>query len=242
MLRILTAICFFSLYCLGNLTEQKYSMKDGRIVGGTTEPSNRLYPFHAILIYSGEVFCSGSIISENWILTAAHCVSSFAPYSITIHGGISGEVRQIAQKIIHPSYNSVTWDYDIAVVRVTQPFNLGSSVMAIPLARSLPPAGSLTLVVGYSTSYNVTLLQSTACYGIYEGYQSIMGRMLCGEIVEVENAICEATSGSPLVANEELIGLPIWTTRCNVAPYRQFFNSITQFLSWINANTGILSR
>jgi len=46
--------------------------KSGKIVGGT-EASPNQFPWLAGLEAPGW-FCSSSIISEEWILTAAHCV------------------------------------------------------------------------------------------------------------------------------------------------------------------------
>ena len=44
-----------------------------RIVGGQ-EATPHSYPFQVALFIGEGYFCGGSIISDQWILTAAHCI------------------------------------------------------------------------------------------------------------------------------------------------------------------------
>lgn len=45
---------------------------DGRIVGGTVMDITQV-PWQVSLQVRGSHICGGSIIGENWVLTAAHC-------------------------------------------------------------------------------------------------------------------------------------------------------------------------
>ena len=48
--------------------------KDGRIVNGE-DASPGQFPYQASLQFVGLHFCGASVISNEWLLTAAHCVT-----------------------------------------------------------------------------------------------------------------------------------------------------------------------
>merc|ERR1711931_458866 len=96
----------------------------GRIVGGE-EASDGEFPFQVSLRSIGALgathFCGGSIINENWIVTAAHCCANQSPFSMhVVAGGIKlnnfeneEEPRDVDSIISHPSYISSTISNDI---------------------------------------------------------------------------------------------------------------------------------
>jgi len=46
--------------------------EDNHITGGSTAARGQ-FPWQVALIINGASFCGGSLISSQWILTAAHC-------------------------------------------------------------------------------------------------------------------------------------------------------------------------
>ncbi|KAM4741959.1 complement C2 [Anableps anableps] len=88
-------------------------------------------PWHVTLTspeWGVEKYCSGSILSQNWVLTAAHCFAKVStgrvPKQLSIQYG-GGEV-QVKRVIMHPDYNTLKlrernvsefYDYDVALVQ-----------------------------------------------------------------------------------------------------------------------------
>ena len=55
---------------------KKKKERNRRIVGGTNSKEGE-WPWHVSLKFNGKQWCSGAILSESYILTAAHCLGSF---------------------------------------------------------------------------------------------------------------------------------------------------------------------
>lgn len=78
------------------------------------------------------------IISEWWALTAAHCVEFNPLETLNFLAGATnksgdGFVAKAAELIIHPDFNPSTFEFDVAVVKVEQPFQMGQNSFPIRL-------------------------------------------------------------------------------------------------------------
>lgn len=75
-------------------------------------------------------FCSGSIVSEQHVLTAAHCVDKLEVSSLSVLAGVlnwkqAGQRHKIVAKHVHPQYAmSPRIINDIALLKVSPPFEL----------------------------------------------------------------------------------------------------------------------
>jgi hypothetical protein len=142
-------------------------------------------------------FCGGSILNEQYIITAAHCLVKMNTLSsITVCAGINRlsdtcrQRREIQNVINHPSYNSETYENDIALIQVKVPFNFTSkSIARICLPNTAhnneyPEPGTDVIAVGWGRTKAIdqsdTLQQVTVkvvdeftnnCDSVLQNYQ-----------------------------------------------------------------------
>ncbi|XP_078235019.1 transmembrane protease serine 9 isoform X1 [Pogona vitticeps] len=101
-----------------------------RIVGGS-QASRGEFPWQVSLQENHEHFCGATILSARWLVSAAHCFNEFQdPGSWTAHAGsvwLSGGGEGVGAKagvariLRHPSYDTDTADYDIALLELAEP-------------------------------------------------------------------------------------------------------------------------
>ncbi|KAK2909182.1 hypothetical protein Q8A67_005019 [Cirrhinus molitorella] len=110
-----------------------------RIVEGSMSVPG-LVPWQVSLHFQNQHLCGGSVISERWILTAAHCVYGFAQSVLwTVYAGItdqplSGFGALSVEKIIyHANYRPEGHSYDIALIKLKLPLSFNDQVAPICL-------------------------------------------------------------------------------------------------------------
>lgn len=108
-----------------------------RVIGGeaVTDPDEA--PFVAALYIDTEAglafACTGSVLSPNWILIAAHCLVDddtglpgaaadfFVFYDETFRSSGESALQEIDGVFVHPDYNNNTLQNDIALLHLTNP-------------------------------------------------------------------------------------------------------------------------
>jgi secreted trypsin-like serine protease len=112
------------------------------------DPSNAEFPIP---------ICGGSILSAEFVVTAASCFFNAAAFTevFTVQAGVNNivdpdrtteQLRSIAHIIIHPSYQSASYVNDVALVRVSLPFELSSSRVSTIALSNITAAGDLDLI------------------------------------------------------------------------------------------------
>lgn len=96
-----------------------------QVVGGTGATTGQ-FPF-VVRVDGPTGLCTGSLIRNNWVLTAAHCGGGGAPTGVLIgdaEPGVDGPTHSVAtlpvaQWIPHPQYNPTMRKNDIALIRLS---------------------------------------------------------------------------------------------------------------------------
>ena len=136
------------------------------IIGGNPV-SGQQFPF-VVYIDGGDWFCSGSLVADNWVLTAAHCVvehsgNVVSPRSIAVERGYPDDhevIEEIGRIVVHPEYYSAGAGFknDAALIELLEPFQ---SELAVPIQvltaeqrAQYAPSGTLATAVGYGRKEN----------------------------------------------------------------------------------------
>ena len=136
-----------------------------RIIGGhKIKIQEAPYQVSIIWTLKNKHHCGGSIISKNWIVTAAHCASGF-PFLYTIRSGSSywnrdGHIHDVNKIIVHKEYDIERATNDIAMVKVRQPFVWSETTSFIPLFQNLKAlkAGQEAVVTGWGKYFWIIIV------------------------------------------------------------------------------------
>ncbi|XP_032682792.1 trypsin-1-like [Odontomachus brunneus] len=232
---------------------------EGRIVGGQ-RTSIEEHPYQVSLRQRNRHVCGGAIISEDWIITAAHCVQyagSFPRY-LVIKAGTSdlnadGTVVRAKEIITHENYSRRNSDYDIAVVKLEERLVYNRQIKPISLALMADHYATHSVAVvtgwgalrsnGLSTNQlrkvEVPLVSNAECSSLYEN-RTITSRMLCAGYTNVGGKdACQGDSGGPLVQYGRLIGVVSWGFGCADPAYPGVYTRIAALRDWIEEKTGV---
>ena len=132
-----------------------------RIIGGEAANSST-WGWTVSLFINGTNYtklCGGSIISDSWVITAAHCVSGYISSQVIACAGSTllwtgTQIRVVRNIIMHPNYNSPPFANDIALLQLQFPFNMSDPNLSLVC---LPSVNETTLSMGEWPSAGTTV-------------------------------------------------------------------------------------
>lgn len=215
-----------------------------RIVGGRPIHISRV-PWQVVIFRNDRFICGGSLISVDWVLTAAHCVADGGRFGVRAGSSFrkrGGQFRRARVVVMSATFNTNTYDFDIAMIRVRTKFRLNRNVKPVALAKLRRELPERLFVSGWgSLQYNgrnprrirgVTLrkFDRTQCIRRYQSSGFTVTRnMICAG--GQGRDVCQGDSGGPLVRRSIQYGIVSLGLQCSGTA--AIYTNIRRMNGWI---------
>jgi len=245
-----------------------------RVVGGKPAKLNS-WPWIAALGYTDphsvgvKYLCGGTLITTKHILTAAHCINDDLKTVLLgdhvigdDNDGANPEEYEIANVFKHESYNSRSYNNDIAVLELAEEvtFKKGISPACLPstspslLQEKFVKEGAY--VVGWGAVHFrgpqsnelleglISVVTNEECETKFKSFRHIKinDKKMCARDLNNRIDACQGDSGGPLIIQKRaddrryrffVVGVVSFGYRCAVKGFPGVYTRVSEFDNWI---------
>ncbi|KAG5682207.1 hypothetical protein PVAND_011573 [Polypedilum vanderplanki] len=241
---------------------------DSRIVGGENAPIR--YPYVVSLQMQSRGggpgffffqqprsnyshFCGGSIVNEDHIVTAAHCIQGFNVSRLSVFAGVNdlrdeehGTRRFIDNCVINPDYVELN-NSDIAVCKLKTPLVFSENISAITLSSEYVGGGVNCTLVGWGYTSMIrgtplpnnlqrAFLPTITNQECNERGQNVGPREIC-TMSRFGVGACGGDSGGPLTCNDALAGIVSYGSRICAMGVPDVYTRASEYIDFIEENS-----
>ncbi|XP_022228356.2 chymotrypsin-2 [Drosophila obscura] len=224
---------------------------EGRVTGGTTAAEDSWPSIVSLQNVYGYHLCGGAIIDQEWIVTAASCVSGLRPRNVVVVTGTTDwwslyAIYYFVDSIhVHCNFDKPLYHNDIALLHLSAAIEYNENTTSIALADidELQEGETLTFA-GWgsptaSGTYERYLQEASGDYVSVEKCRTELGGTddvdlghVCLQLPAGKGA-CHGDTGGPLIDSQgRLVGIGNWGVPCALG-YPDVYARTAFYHDWI---------
>uniref|UniRef100_A0A3Q3WIW2 Uncharacterized protein n=1 Tax=Mola mola TaxID=94237 RepID=A0A3Q3WIW2_MOLML len=218
-----------------------------RLVGGNYCPKGGC-PWQVLVQLHRQGHCGGALISPDWVVTAAHCVSGNNPQNLTVvaaeHNMDVDEGTEqrvsVSTVTVHEGYVPETGDSDVALLRLSRSVTLSRHTIPLLMVRYHIVSGWGKKTTGGNEEHGA--VNTAAASPVLRKFSvPIIQNSQCSlrsQFNFTDNMLCRGDDGSPLVtlfgSTHFLTGVVGWGRGCPHPGYYGIYTNMANFVDWVN--------
>uniref|UniRef100_A0A8C5FYD3 trypsin n=1 Tax=Gouania willdenowi TaxID=441366 RepID=A0A8C5FYD3_GOUWI len=214
---------------------------------------NNLMPYMASVQNDKGHVCGGFLISEDFVMTAAHCdISKTLTVVLGTHNlkKVTKTMKYSTKKCKHQQYKNVSLGNDIMLLKLSKKAYLGKhQIKPVPIPskpRNLKDhtkckvAGWGSIKTGggsvnelYAT--DVSIINQKTCRTSWEN--RLPANIICAGGYDSDKGFCQGDSGGPLVCDKMAVGIVSFNNgrNCNYPEKPNIYTDLSKHLPWVRA-------
>ncbi|XP_036109447.1 serine protease 58-like [Molossus molossus] len=209
-------------------------------------------PTFLIFLNSEYKLCLGTLIHEQWALTAAHCFLPFLEARIATSNKVFlDEKHKNLRPLLTVQHPNFTWDsseHDLMLIKLPHPLNLNIvKLVGLPNATDDRRGGVCTVsgwgweLEHFYTEPDIQINQ-TVFWFLDEYCQEsplrkipvqVTENMFCAGSTLEDTHSCQEVAAAPILCQNQLHGILSWTDGCILRGDIGFYTKVSRYTDWI---------